>query len=91
MRYYISQSPSNPLSRIIAGMIAVVCMAAAFFFGLVILAVIAGAIALFSLVFWFRSLWVNRHEPTVQPQPKQGKASGELIEGEYTVISERRD
>jgi hypothetical protein len=66
-------------------------MAAAFFFGLVILAVIAGAIAIFSLVFWFRSLLVKPNTPPVQPTPKRGEASSEFIEGEYTIISERRD
>ena len=110
MRYYIGQTPSNPLSRILAAVVATVCLVGAFFFGLVILAVIAVVIAVFSLIFWLRVWWLRRHAPLdlVQPAGPQsssrsssppgsssGSAAGnkrpEIIEGEYTVVSERRD
>jgi hypothetical protein len=106
MRYYISQSPANPLARIVAAIVATICLVGAFFFGLVILAVIAVVIAAFSLVFWLRSWWSGRNLPPQMSQPgshqkghPMGGQSGrqrsnqgqEVIEGEYTVVSERRD
>jgi hypothetical protein len=99
MKYYISQTPASPLARIIAAVVATVSLAAAFFFGLVILAVIAVVIALFSLVFWLRILWLRRGAPAAQQpfsdrppaQSRAGAASQDFIEAEYTVISERRD
>ena len=99
MRYYISQAPANPLARIFAAIIAAASLVAAFFFGLVILAVIAGAIALFSLVFWLRMMWLGWKSPP-PPMQQQGQAQAQspagtgqqdYIEAEYTVISERRD
>lgn len=91
MKYYISQAPANPLVRIVAAIIATISLMAAFFFGLVILAVIAVAIALFSLVFWLRLRWLGRQIPQPQVQPQTRAGSQDYIEAEYTVISERRD
>jgi hypothetical protein len=106
MKYYIGQTPSNSLSRFVAALVATVCLLGAFFFGLIILAVVAVAIAVFSLVFWVRLLWLRRSASTEQArtnstQPGRRTTSGpgnssnhkvqEIIEGEYTVVSERRD
>jgi hypothetical protein len=98
MRYYISQTPANPLSRILAAVVATVCLVGAFFFGLVILAVIAVVIAVFSLIFWLRILWLRRNAPpdqaqtaSHQPGNQAGDQGHEVIEGEYTVVSERHD
>jgi len=99
MKYYISQTPASPLARIVAAIVATVSLVVAFFFGLVILAVVAGAIALFSLVFWLRILWLGRRTPEParqqqgqqQEQPQARAGSQDYIEAEYTVISERRD
>ncbi len=98
MKYYIGQSPNNPLTRIVAAIIAAVCLMGAFFFGLVILAVIAVVIAAFSLVFWVRIWWSRKKDPVHMAQPSRnasshqnGQKRQEIIEGEYTVLSERRD
>ncbi len=95
MKYYISQTPANPLARIFAAIIATISLLLAFFFGLVILAVVAGAIALFSLVFWLRMAWLGRRTPEParqqQGQPQARDGSQDYIEAEYTVISERHD
>jgi len=91
MKYYISQAPANPLARIFAAILATVSLVAAFFFGLVIMAVVAGAIALFSLIFWLRMMWLGRMAPRPQVQPEAQAPSQDYIEAEYTVISERRD
>jgi len=99
MKYYISQSPTNPLARIIAAIVATVSLAVAFFFGLVILAVVAVAIALFSLLFWLRIGWLKRSNPAAQQQfgddlrtqARTGAGQQDAIEGEYTVVSKRHD
>ena len=43
MTSYISPPPMNPLSRLIAGVLAVLALAAAFFFGFIVLMVVVGA------------------------------------------------
>lgn len=99
MKYYISQAPANPVTRIIAALVASVCLLGAFFFGLVILAVVAVLIAVFGLVFWVRTWWYQRRAPAGrvhrEPGPAPGSASRsrqqDFIEAEYTVVSERRD
>ncbi len=98
MKYYISQSPANPVARIFAALLAAVCLLGAFFFGLVILAVIAVVIALFSLIFWLRSWWLGKRglaeRDPLQPDSIRrgtGPRSQDFIEAEYTVVSERRD
>ena len=42
MRYYLAPPPMNPLARILAGVLAIVALVGAFFFGLVILALAIG-------------------------------------------------
>ena len=91
MRYYITNSPASPLGRFIAGIIAVISLAAAFFFGMVILAIVAVAIAIFSLAFWLRAWWMRRKGAPDTAAPRPRPPSGEIIEGEYTVVSERHD
>jgi hypothetical protein len=91
MKYYISQTPANPVTRIVAALLAVVCLIGAFFFGLVILAILAVLIAAFSLVFWLRAWWLNRHAPQATAQREFRSAPEDVIEAEYTVVSERRD
>ncbi|HET6564580.1 MAG TPA: hypothetical protein VFG52_04135 [Xanthomonadales bacterium] len=95
MKYYISQAPANPVTRVIAALVASICLLGAFFFGLVILAVIAVLIAVFGLVFWIRAWWYQRRAPAGRVQREPGSASDQkpqdFIEAEYTVVSERRD
>lgn len=60
MKYYITQTSANPIARIFAALVAAICLLGAFFFGLVILAVIAVLIALFGLFFWLRAWWLGK-------------------------------
>lgn len=91
MKYYISQAPANPVTRFIAALVASICLVGAFFFGLVILAAVAVLIAFFGLVLWLRAWWLRRRS-SADPVQREGTVrSGEILEGEYTVISERRD
>ena len=71
----------NPLSRLLAGILAVLALAAVFFFGLLVLAFAVGAGLVAWLVLWVRSWW-NRRKKTGSDQ-----ATGEIIDAEYTVVS----
>jgi hypothetical protein len=71
----------NPLSRLLAGILAVLALAAVFFFGLLVLAFAVGAGLVAWLVLWVRSWW-NRRKQTGSDQ-----TTGEIIDAEYTVVS----
>jgi hypothetical protein len=91
MPYYINQTPMNPLSRLLAALVAALVLVGAFFFGLVVLALIVGL----GLVFWLglrvRLWWLRRHLPPAEV-PSDGKpGEGEVIDAEYTVVSKKRD
>jgi hypothetical protein len=110
MKYYLNQAPANPparfLARILAALFASICLVGAFFFGLVILAVVAVLVAAAGLVLWLRSWWLGRRGgvrragsgqvPPHVAQPGDVRTgstprSTDFIEAEYTVVSERRD
>ena len=95
MRYYITQGPVNPFARAIAGVFAAITIIVAMFFGMIILAVVAGVIAILALVFWVRAAWLRRSMSRNASGPEAGpvrsQQSGEFIEAEYTVVSEKRD
>jgi len=70
----------NPLSRLLAGILAVLALAGAFFFGVFVLvfAVSLGFIAWLAL--WIRMWWLRRKG--IRPVDQKG----EIIDAEYTVI-----
>ena len=71
----------NPLSRLLAGILAVLALAGAFFFGVFVLvfAVSLGFVAWLSL--WIRMWWIRRKG--IRPVDRKG----EIIDAEYTVIT----
>jgi hypothetical protein len=71
----------NPLSRLLAGILAVLALAAAFFFGLLVLAFAVGVGLVAWLLLWVRSWWNRRKRPA------SDQISGEIIDAEYTVVS----
>ena len=73
----------NPLSRLLAGILAVLALAGAFFFGVFVLvfAVSLGFVAWLSL--WIRMWWIRRKG--IRPVDQKG----EIIDAEYTVITRR--
>ena len=71
----------NPLSRLLAGILAVLALAAAFFFGLLVLAFAVGAGFIVWLLLWVRN-WRNRRIHT-----GSDRTTGEIIDAEYTVVS----
>lgn len=81
----------NPFSRALAGVTAVLALAAAFFFGLIVLALAIGFGLLFWLGFRMRMWWIRRHMPPMEARSETRQNQEEVIEAEYTVISKRSD
>ena len=81
----------NPLSRLLAGVTAVLALVAAFFFGLIVLALAVGIGLLFWLGIRLRLWWMRRHIPPVDTAPAGTPQKGEVIDAEYTVVSRQKD
>lgn len=91
MPYYISPPPQNPLTRIFTAIIAVFALVGFLMLGMVALVVVAGVGLIGGLVLWLRVAWIKRRLQksgvdlsSVSNGPKE---SGDVIDGEYTVIS----
>jgi hypothetical protein len=91
MQYYINPPPMNPISRIIASIVAVLTLAGAFFFGLVVVVVLVALFSLFGLVFWLRLKWLQRKSGDVSVIRPGPVSNGDAIDAEYTVVSKRRN
>lgn len=91
MPFYINQAPTNPVSRVLGVIVAILTLLGAFFFGLVILMVIFGLGLLLYLGMRLRMWWIMRHMPAPEPAPERTADQGEVIEAEYKVISTKRD
>ena len=95
MPYYISPPPLNPLSRILAGILAVLALVGAFFFGIFVLAFAAGLGLIAWLLFSIRLWWLRKkgmisgagRGPAQAPGPDSGETSRDIIDVEYTVVS----
>jgi hypothetical protein len=83
MQNYISPPPMNPLSRLLAGILAVLALAGAFFFGVFVLVFAIGLGLVAWLFFWIRMWWMRR--TGIRPVDQKG----EIIDAEYTVISKQ--
>jgi len=90
----------NPLSRILAGLLGVLALVGAFFFGLVVLAVAIGLGALAWLfvalrMWWLRRRWQGQSEPGGAPGPARPGASAQretdVIDADYEVVSRQDD
>ena len=103
MQRYLGPPPMNPLSRLIAAVVGVLVLAGAFFFGLLVLAVVVGLGALAWLFFRIRMWWLRRtlagqaagQHQAGGPGKQHGQGSesreGDVIDAEYTVVSRRDD
>jgi hypothetical protein len=99
MPYYISPPPMNPLSRLLAGVLGVLVLVGAFFFGLFVLALVAGVGLIAWLAFSLRVWWLRKKMGGIRPGPAagggqdqtegRGDANGKIIDAEYTVVSRR--
>lgn len=91
MPYYISQQPLNPVTRILAALFAVLAFVGAFFFGLIILAVLVGLGLLLWLGIRLRMWWIMRRTPQSRVSRSAPPTENEAIDAEYTVVSKEQD
>jgi hypothetical protein len=95
MTQYLSPPPMNPLSRLLAGVLAVLGLVAALFFGVFVFAVVLGVGLIGWLLLWIRVWWIRRrlgqadlgHVSQGERNPPAG-GQGDVIEGEFTVVSD---
>ncbi len=95
MPYYISPPPQNPLSRFITTIIAVFVLVGAFMIGMVALLVVAGIGLIAGIAIWLRVAWIKRRlrksGVDLGVNADISRQSGQVIDAEYTVISEAQD
>jgi len=95
MPYYISPPPQNPLTRIIAAVIAAFALVGAIMLGLVALLVIAGLALVAGIAIWLRVAWIKRRlqKSGVNLDANVGvsRESGHVIDAEYTIVPESQD
>lgn len=91
MRYRIGPPPASPAARFIAALATVALLAAALVFGFFVLLVALGAIALAGLYAWVRIRWLRHAARRGSAASRTRASGGREIEGEYTVVSRRRD
>jgi hypothetical protein len=97
MQYQIGPPPLNPLSRLLAGIVAVLALAGAFFFGVFILIFAMGLGLVAWLALRLRMWWIRRKLgvtgsgfPGGQDYPGTAPSEdkkGDVIDAEYTVVS----
>jgi predicted lipid-binding transport protein (Tim44 family) len=84
MRQQLGSPSMNPVSRLIGGLLGLLVLVGAFFFGIFVLA-IAIALGLIAwLVLWLRMWWLRRNLPRNEQRTRE---NGDVIEAEYEVIS----
>jgi hypothetical protein len=89
----------NPLSRLLAGILAVLALAGAFFFGVFVLGLVAGLGLIAWLVFSIRMWWLRKKfagnlggmggMDSQNREQDAGADNGDIIEAEYTVVSRK--
>ena len=95
MPYYINPPPQNPLVRLFAAIIAVLALVGTFMIGMAAFLVIAGIGVIAGTALWLRVAWIKRklRKSGVRPDVHTDipKATGQVIDAEYTVISDPQD
>ncbi|MGD8357217.1 MAG: hypothetical protein PVJ33_05760 [Lysobacterales bacterium] len=82
----------NPLVRLLAGVLAVLALVGAFFFGLFVLAVLVGVGIIAWLVLWLRMAWLRRKMRRGGRSAGSGRqGEDDVIDAEYTVVSRREE
>lgn len=91
MPYYISPPPQNPLTRIIAAIVAAFVLVGAFTIGIAALLVVAGVGLVAGLALWLRVAWIKHRLQKSGVDFGAGPAhqgeSADVIDAEYTVVS----
>jgi hypothetical protein len=95
MPYYINPPPQNPLARIMAAIIAVFVLVGSVMIGMAALLVVAGVGLIAGIAIWLRIAWIKRrlqkNGVDLSAGVENPRQSGNVIDAEYTVISESKD
>ena len=98
--YYLAPPPINPVTQILAGLLAVLALVGAFFFGMVVLVLAVGLGALAWLLLTLRVWWLRRQWVTRGPDGGEGQTGGpggtrardgDVIDADYEVLSRGED
>jgi fatty acid desaturase len=93
----------NPITRLLAGLLAAMALVAAFFFGLVVLAVVVAVGLVGWLVFYLRLRWIARQleksgfspdaafRERQDPRRDAPSRGGKVIDAEYEVVVRGED
>lgn len=90
----------NPVSRLLAGLVAVLAVIGAFFFGFFVLLLALGVGAVAWSVLALRMWWLRRHLAARYPDGGPGVSGGpgggagrrgDVIDADYEVVSRRED
>ena len=91
----INPPPQNPITRIITAIIAVLALAASFVLGFAALLVVAGIGLIVGVAIWLRITWIKRrlYKSGAVPRARVdiSRPSGQVIDAEYTVVSDADD
>lgn len=103
MPYHLNPPPQGPLTRLIAGIIAVLVLIGTFMLGMAALLVIAGVALVAGIAIWLRIAWIKRRlrksgidlgaqmNSNRDSHSNDAAGSGGYIDGEYTVVSDSED
>jgi predicted lipid-binding transport protein (Tim44 family) len=94
VRHYIAPPQLNPVSRVLGGLLGLLVLVGAFFFGLIVLAVAVGLGLLAWLVLTLRMWWLRRHWQSRNGPGgpgASGRRENDVIEADYEVVSRRDD
>lgn len=100
MPIYLSGPPANPFSRLLAGLVGVLALVGAVFFGLFMFALAIGLGLVAWAALWLRMWWLRRRMPSTAgrsgegPGPssqRAGEDEGKVIDADYEVVSRDQD
>lgn len=92
MPQYINPPPQNPLTKIIAAVIATFVLIGTFMIGIAALVVVACVGLVVGVAIWLRIAWIKRKfrksGVTFDAPVDMSGEPGQVIDAEYTVISD---
>lgn len=95
MPQYISPPPQNPLTKVIAAIIAAFVLVGSFMIGIAALAIVACVGLVAGIAIWLRVAWIKRRlrkSGVVFDAPvDMSREPGQVIDAEYTVVSDSED
>jgi len=92
MPQYISPPPQNPLTKIIAAVIAAFVLIGSFMIGIAALVVVACVGLVAGIAIWLRVAWIKRRfrksGVVFGDTVDMSREPGQVIDAEYTVVSD---